>query len=95
MKKMVLFLIVLRNGLEDRQYMDWTRTKKSFYKRRKEPPALTQTSSNIAKNVNDNNFYGVDPVLRTIPEVDLCSGGEQTLIDGMKITNEIIKFKAP
>ena len=37
-------------------------------------------------------FFGVGSVIRIIPGIDLCSGGEQTLIGGMKITHETIRF---
>ena len=40
----------------------------------------------------NNEFFGVGSVIRIIPGIDLCSGGEQTLIGGMKITNETIRF---
>ena len=45
-----------------------------------------------AKAIAKNEFFGVGSVIRVIPGIDLCSGGEQTLIGGMKITNETIRF---
>ena len=43
-------------------------------------------------NISKNEFYSVGSVLRMIPGIDICSGGEQTLIGGVKITNETIRF---
>lgn len=81
-----LFLMALRNGLEDRTYSDWTRTTRTFHR----------NYANVAEKDLDKKvkreFFGVGSVLRIIPGIDLCSGGEQTLIGGMKITNETIKF---
>ena len=87
-----LFLMALRNGLEDRTYVDWTRSKKNFYLESKDYAATPQSTDEI-KPILKNEFFGVGSVLRVIPGIDLCSGGEQTLIGGMKITNETIKFR--
>lgn len=86
-----LFLMALRNGLEDRTYADWTRTNKIFY----HPlPDYNTSSSSTAylSQMSENEFYGVGSVLRMIPGIDICSGGERTLIGGMKVTNETIRF---
>lgn len=85
-----LFLMALRNGLEDRTYADWTRTKRNAFVQAADykKPTTNELATAIAKN----EFFGVGSVLRVIPGIDLCSGGEQTLIGGMKITNETIRF---
>lgn len=85
-----LYLMSLRNGLEDRSYADWTRTKRTFYR-----PYINIENLDTLTAVNhitENEFFGVGSVLRVVPGIDLCSGGEQTLIGGMKITNETIRF---
>ena len=85
-----LYLMSLRNGLEDRSYADWTRTKRTFYR-----PYINIENIDTLDDVDhicQNEFFGVGSVLRVIPGIDLCSGGEQTLIGGMKITNETIRF---
>ena len=85
-----LFLMALRNGLEDRTYADWTRTKRNAFVE----PTDYAKPTNLAESeaIVNNEFFGVGSVLRVIPGIDLCSGGEQTLIGGMKITNETIRF---
>lgn len=85
-----LYLMSLRNGLEDRTYVDWTRTKRTFYKKYYKITGLATTDD--VDHICQNEFFGVGSVVRVIPGIDLCSGGEQTLIGGMKITNETIKF---
>ena len=42
-----LFLMALRNGLEDRTYADWTRTKKNFYLASKEYEKTPQSTNDI------------------------------------------------
>lgn len=81
-----LFQMALRNGLEDRTYSDWTRTKRLFH-RKYADVAATALDEKV-----EREFFGVGSVLRIIPGIDLCSGGERTLIGGMKISNENIKF---
>ena len=81
-----LYLMALRNGLEDRTYPDWTRTQRHFYIEKK------NVGADKFKEKIDREFFGVGSVLRMIPGIDLCSGGEQTLVGGMKITNETFKF---
>ena len=83
--------MALRNGLEDRTYADWTRTNKVFYHPLPQNNADDKSTQYIT-NISKNEFYGVGSVLRMIPGIDICSGGEQTLIGGVKITNETIRF---
>ena len=85
-----LFLMALRNGLEDRTYVDWTRTKRNAFVQADK--YVKPTNKDQAEAIAKNEFFGVGSVLRVIPGIDLCSGGEQTLIGGMKITNETIRF---
>ena len=85
-----LFLMALRNGLEDRVYADWTRTNKCFY--HPKPAFDPDDQMDYMDNIHPKEFYGVGSVLRMIPGIDLCSGGETTLIGGMKISNETIRF---
>lgn len=85
-----LFLMALRNGLEDRTYVDWTRTNKVFY--HPLPKYADKTNSAYLSQISVNEFFGVGSVLRMIPGIDICSGGEQTLIGGMRVTNETIRF---
>ena len=80
----------LRNGLEDRTYIDWTRTKRTFYKGYNNLEKVS-TSDDVTTLIG-NEFFGIGSIIRIIPGIDLCSGGEQTLIGGMKITNETIRF---
>ena len=89
-KERDLYLMSLRNGLEDRTYTDWTRTKRLFYKQYTKIAKVDTTVD--VDHLLDNEFFGVGSVIRVIPGIDLCSGGEQTLIGGMKITNETIRF---
>lgn len=86
-----LFLMALRNGLEDRQFIDWTRTQRVFYW----DPYLIKDldAEELMDKAVPQEFFGVGSVLRMIPGIDICSGGEQTLIGGMKITNETIKIR--
>lgn len=84
-----LFLMALRNGLEDRTYADWTRTNRAFNSKIED----YQSGENMITAVPDREFIGVGSVLRMIPGVDICSGGEVSLIGGMRISNESIKFK--
>lgn len=86
-----LFLMALRNGLEDRQFIDWTRTQRVFYW---DPYFIKDlTAEELMDKAVPQEFFGVGSVLRMIPGIDICSGGEQTLIGGMKITNETIKIR--
>lgn len=87
-----LFLMALRNGLEDRTYADWTRSRKNFFTECGDY-AVSPSKKDEIKPIVGNEFFGVGSVLRVIPGIDLCSGGEQTLIGGMKITNETIRFR--
>lgn len=86
-----LYLMAVRNGLEDRSFTDWTRTTRVFYEKDDEDLAVPTTQA-TAKAIIDREFFGVGSVLRIIPGIDLCSGGEQTLIGGMKVTNETMKI---
>lgn len=86
-----LYLMAVRNGLEDRTYADWTRTPRVFYEYNAEN-MVKATNAESVKKICDREFFGVGSVLRVIPGVDLCSGGEITLVGGMKITNETIRF---
>lgn len=85
-----LYLMALRNGLEDRTFADWTRTRRVFSEAVGECEVPTDLET--ANALCDREFFGVGSVLRIIPGIDLCSGGEQTLIGGMKVSNETIRF---
>lgn len=86
-----LYLMAVRNGLEDRTFADWTRTTRNFYEYNAGDMEVATDSAGV-KKICDREFFGVGSVLRVIPGVDICSGGEVTLIGGMKITNETMRF---
>ena len=85
------FLMALRNGLEDRVYADWTRTPKCFYHPIPEYP--DEVDPETLEKIFKNEYFGVGSVVRLIPGIDICSGGETTLIGGMRMANQMFRVK--
>ena len=85
------FLMSLRNGLEDRVYADWTRTPKCFY--HPIPNYPDKVDPEILEKIFKNEYFGVGSVVRLIPGIDICSGGETTLIGGMRMANQMFRVK--
>ena len=85
------FLMSLRNGLEDRVYADWTRTPKCFY--HPIPTYPDDVDPETLEKIFKNEYFGVGSVVRLIPGIDICSGGETTLIGGMRMANQMFRVK--
>ena len=95
-----LFLMSLRNGLQDRSYKDWCHLQPSFIENTKQAKFVSAADGTVTSNDILNMVYGshkrwsgVGSMIRLTPGIDIVSGDTRNpIIGGMRCAGETIQF---